>query len=61
MKTVKMLKTVACETASGVNQVFGPKGKKFCVDDKTAKTLENLGAVETFNAEKPETAKAKSA
>ena len=61
MKTVKMLKTVACETASGVNQVFGPKGKKFCVDDKTAKNLENMGAVEIPNAEKSETAKAKSA
>jgi hypothetical protein len=45
MKTVIMNKTVVCENASGVNQVFGPKGKQFCVDSGTASRLEDMGAI----------------
>jgi hypothetical protein len=46
MKTVIMNKTVVCENASGVNQVFGPKGKQFCVDSGTASRLQDMDAID---------------
>lgn len=57
MPTVTMEKTVACENADGVDQVFGPAGKEFTVDDKTAERLAALGAVTL--AEKPKAKRAK--
>jgi hypothetical protein len=52
MKTVKMNRTETCLNASGVNQVFGPKGKLFNVDDSVADRLDDLGAASVMGGKK---------
>jgi hypothetical protein len=44
MKTVKMIKTMVCKNTSGVNQVYGPPGKEFSLDNKIADNLIKEGA-----------------
>ena len=51
MKTIEMTGTVAQENASGVNQVFGPAGKQFTLDDTTADTLIKKGAAKVVGVE----------
>ena len=52
MKTIKMKRTEVCENASGANQVFGPPGKEFIIDDKTADALLDSGAAKLIKGEK---------
>jgi len=54
MKTVKMKKTKACINAAGFNQVFGPAGKEFILDDKTADSLIDSGAAKLIKGEEKE-------
>ena len=52
MKTIEMKKTEACNNAAGYNQVFGPPGKQFILDDKTADALIDSGAAKLIKGEK---------
>jgi hypothetical protein len=52
MKTVKMNRTETCLNASGVNQVFGPKGKQFIIDDAVADRLIDSGAASEVGGKK---------
>ena len=52
MKTIKMNKTEVCENAGGSNQVFGPPGKEFILDDKTADALLDSGAAKLIKGDK---------
>jgi len=52
MKTIKMKKTQAYINAAGFNQVFGPPGKEFILDDKTADALVDGGAAKLIKGEK---------
>jgi hypothetical protein len=44
MKTIEMLITKPHKNAAGYMQVFGPAGKQFRLDDKTADELIDSGA-----------------
>jgi hypothetical protein len=52
MKTIKMKKTQVCINAGGCNQVFGPPGKEFILDDNTADALIDSGAAKLIKGEK---------
>ena len=52
MKTIKMKKTETCINAGGANQVFGPSGKEFTLDDKIADSLIDSGAASLIKGEK---------
>jgi hypothetical protein len=52
MKTVSMLKTHIQENADGCRQVFGPIGKLFTLDDKTADALIDSGAAKDIRPPK---------
>ena len=52
MKTIKIKKTEVCVNASGASQVFGPPGKEFILDDKTADALLDSGAAKLIKGEK---------
>jgi hypothetical protein len=52
MKTIKMKTTQVHINASGCNQVFGPPGKEFTLDDETADALLDSGAAKLIKGEK---------
>ena len=52
MKTIEMKKTEVCKNGSGCNQVFGPPGKQFTLDDKTADALMDSVAAKLIKGEK---------
>jgi len=52
MKTVSMLSTYIQENADGCRQVFGPIGKLFTIDDKTADALIDSGSAKDIRPPK---------
>ena len=52
MKTVAMNKTTTEINRDGCRQVFGPKGKQYTLDDKTADALIKTGTAKDIG--KPE-------
>ena len=52
MKTIEMTRTDTCIAANNTRQVFGPKGKQFCVDDDVAETFAKNGSAKIIHTEK---------
>ena len=52
MKTIEMKKTEVCKNAAGSDQVFGPPGKQFILDNETADALIDGGAAKLIKGEK---------